>query len=647
MIRLLPVLLSVLLAEAGVQAQEAVPITTFTIADLEADLASLPLPSAVREDIPGLLEQAARAYDRGSPATAASFLDRFALAVLSLPGNVISSQRAEDLVRHAEFVSGALGARLELGGAFVGSGGAVIEVRDPNSPLYRSRLAIPPGAIARPTFVSISVSARVPANGALAFGGRGLILEPAGLELRQAATLEVPYGDLDQNDRLDGADFPASLLKVGAIDGVGRIAFPRRRIDRERQVQVVELYNFAAYWTVAWRWRPGVLTYKLSWPSEGVRTAPGFDMIALGNAVRSAVDVWASAMEAVGIRFQEVSPSQPAAIRFGFFSSNVPLSVLRSPEAARPGLVPGLARGLGDGAAQVYANENPLSAGEGFVVNFNGDFGSAASLVWTPGHDGAPSAVSIEAVAVHAIGHVLGLDDVPDAVQPPVMATNADLLKPEVCLSHQDIEAFQNLYGSLDPGAFPSCPHAAIDGLPGAFDFGSALTGSEPTETFALRSSGTGTLILHSIVAEGAFEIDATETRTTLRPGESTTFQVRFRPKEPGVSEGLVRILANAADSTVPVRLKGSSPYETPDCTLTPSLSRINAGESLSLIWSATGFPERAEISGIGAVAVGEGRVEIVPDTTTRYTLVVSNQAGTGTCEAVVEVARAASSDPV
>jgi hypothetical protein len=642
--RFLTVWISILLMPAGVFAQGPVPVTTFTITALESEIAALGLPNRARQELAGALDQASSAYLRGAGPSAISFLERFALLVQAQPANAVPPARAADFVRRVGFISDALRSGLRLGGETVGPSGAVLEVADPNSPAYRARLQIPAGAIDRPVFVSMSVRAELPANRALTFQGSGLVLGPPGLELGAAATLEFPYTDLDRDGTVDGTDFPAELLKVGAADAAGRIAFPRRRLDRESQTQAVEVFEFAAYWNVAWRWGSGVLTYKLTWPADGVARAS--DMTALGNAVRSGVEVWNRAIEPWGIRFEEVAQSQPAAVRFGFFSTRTPLSVINATGGSPAAVVPGLARGLGDGAAQVYARANPLTAGEGFAVTFNSDFGQGG-LSWTAGHLGDPSAVSIEAVTVHALGHVLGLDDVSDTVQPPVMATGADLLRPEVCLSAGDLDALSRLYGVRE--AFPACPHASIEDLPAAYDFGSVPADVAREESFTIRNRGTGTLLIRSIEATGPFEPRVDQTRMALRPGEATTFEVAFQPSGPGDLEGQVRVVSNSRDPSPVIGLRASAPYALPGCTLRPSLRSIVAGEPLTLGWSLLGHPDSAVVEpGIGPVAPGPGpgpgEVEIAPQASTTYTLRVSNPAGEAACTARVEVARAVSS---
>ena len=653
MIRLLPAFVLLLWMSPQALGQQTIQVSTFSIAELSQGIVPLPLPVTVRQELAILIDQAQRAYDRGARPSAVAFLGQFAGAVESEPESVIPAERAEALARRAGLVIEALEADLSLGGAEVGRDGAVLRIADTNSPLFGAQLTIPEGAIPRPTFVSMSVREAVPANRVLTFAGSGLVLGPERLQLSTPATLRLPYADENQDDVVDGTDFSATALKVGAVDSFGRIAFPRRVVDLENQVQTVQLYEFSSYWSAVWRWAPGVLTYKLSWPSGGVAVAPGFSMDALRDAVRSALNVWAPTMAQGGFTFQEVSESQPAAIRFGFFSSATPMSVFETPGALSSSeMLPGLARGLGDGAAQVYALENPLTAGEGFAVAFNSNFGATPetppSFYWTPRHEGDMSAVSIEAVAVHALGHVLGLDDIPDTVQPPVMATGADLLKPEVCLSPEDVEAVRELYRIPGSNAFPSCPHSGVAGLPGVYDFGVVPVGSDASHDLVLENGGTGTLVIRSIIVGGDFQVDVRETEFNLRAGESTAFSVRFAPTAPGSRDGLVSILSNAPGSPNLIQLSGSGPYEVPDCTLIPGPARITNGEPAALRWTVANQPETGSIDGdVGPVDLSLGSVPVAPVASTAYTMTVSNQAGTATCAATIEVTNEDSSEVV
>lgn len=647
--RLLTPLICLLIAplfEGSALAQREVPISTFTITALRDDVRSLSLPSSVRESLDDWLDPAEEAYRRGSQDSASSFLDGFRLAVESQPARVIPPARASEILTQALRISDALGAGYRLGGEEVGPGGLVLDVADPNSRLYRMRLRIPPGAVSDETFISVSAEDPAPRNRALTFPGGAVVLRPTGLVLSQPATLELPYGDEDRDGIVDGTDYPVRFLKAGVFDLAGRIAFPARALDTTLQVQRVEIYDFATYRNVAWRWTEGVLTYSFAWPEDGVALADGVAMGDLANAVRSALDVWSAVLAPAGIRFEEVPPNQPAAVRFGFFSSDVPLRVL-SASAGTPGLAPGLGRGLGDGAAQVYARENPLATGEGFAVIFNSDFGQSGgdALVWSSGHAGESNVVSIESVAVHAVGHVMGLDDVRDTLQPPVMATGADLMKPEVCLAVDDIAALYELY-RVDSSPLLPCPHARLGGLPEIFAFGQVPIDSVREADLSFQNLGTGTLLIGSVSVDGVFEVDTSRMRRTLRAGEGTGLVVLFPSGVSGPLEGSLRIATNATNSPAIIRLTGAHRDDLPDCTLTPSPVRVTSGELTTLRWTVSGNAAMAEVSsGVGRVDLSAGGVEIRPEATTRYTLTISGPAGTGSCGTTVVVEPARSSE--
>lgn len=627
-------------------AQEEIPISTFTITGLRDDVRSLSLPSAARANLDNWLDRAEEDYRRGSNEDAITALDGFRLAVESQPEVLIPPASGNDLLALALRVADALGEGYSLGGGQAGPAGLILDVADQNSPLYRTRLLIPPGAVSRETFVSLSVGTLTPRNRALTFPGPEVVLSPPGLALAEPATLELPYGDEDGDGVVDGTDYPARFLKAGVFDSAGRIAFPRRELDATRRVQRIEIYDFAAYRNVAWRWTQSVLTYSFAWPEEGVALASNVGMTDLAEAVRRALEVWSSVLVPAGVRFEEVPPNQPAAVRFGFFSPDVPLRVLDA-SAPTGALTRGLGRGLGDGAAQVYARENPLETGEGFAVIFNGDFGRSGddALAWTSGLAGDPNEVSIESVAVHALGHVMGLDDVPDMLQPPVMATGADLLKPEVCLAFEDIAALYDLYG-IDPSLLLPCPHARLGGLSEFFSFGQVPLDTEREAELSFQNVGTGTLLIGSVSVDGIFEVDTSQMRRVLPAGEATRLVVRFPPGVVGPQEGSVRIATNASRGPVTVRLTGSHREDMPGCTLMPSPLRVSSGELTTLRWTVSGSADSAEVSpGVGGVDLAAGGVEIRPEATTRYTLTVSGSAGTGTCGTTVVVEPARSSE--
>ena len=105
MSRFLPVLLCVLVFGSPTLAQDTARITSFTISELDSHIASLPLPSSVREDLGGLLEQAGRAYDRGASPLSVLLLEQFASAILAQPLNVVPAESAADLARRGSCFS--------------------------------------------------------------------------------------------------------------------------------------------------------------------------------------------------------------------------------------------------------------------------------------------------------------------------------------------------------------------------------------------------------------------------------------------------------------------------------------------------------------------------------------------------------------
>ena len=122
---------------------------------------------------------------------------------------------------------------------------------------------------------------------------------------------------------------------------------------------------------------------------------------------------------------------------------------------------------VGSGGALELTSAS-LDPGVAGVASFPGGFGFpyqidnaditfADGLTWSPGTDGDPTTVDFYAVALHEIGHILGLDHVADTSE----IMNATIFASD--LGDGDIDGAQFIYGT-DAGDPPADPPPDDDG---------------------------------------------------------------------------------------------------------------------------------------------------------------------------------------
>ena len=580
--RLLSLGISGLVAASALVAQPVVPISTFSITGLNAKVASTSLPDGTKASLISKLDNAQAAYSSGRSNAVVGILGAFGQEVAAQRGKHIPSSTADEFTLAANWIVLALHSGAHLGGSEVGTDGAVLQVSDPNSPAFGAQLTIPANALATPSFISLTVADEKPDNPILTVPGSGLALGPEGLALSAPATLTIPYPDANADGIVDGTNIRVEFLKVGMQDALGRISFPPRSLDTKNHTQSVQISHFSFYWNVGWYWgNGGTLTYKFLWPEGGVRIAPGYDLDALKEGVRQAIHDWEPAIQEAGFTFQEVPADQPASFQFAFFDPWSPMVLDGNIYAQDVSGVGFVFEGsfYGEWPRQpvwVYSNGGAGAAGAWFDIRFNTDFGfysGGPNLAWTADTNGSSSAISIQAVAVHAIGHVLGLNDTAETPQPPVMAALADLSSPQICLFPADHNNLRNLY-ALPPSQSLVCPHAGIAVTPSSFDFGTVFTGAATATTITIRNNGTGTLIVDGIsITSGDFELYTSSLASYVRPGRTTAFTINFAPSGAGPRQAAVWVYSNAPASAILITVTGTGAIPMPDLKITKSAS--------------------------------------------------------------------------
>jgi len=99
--------------------------------------------------------------------------------------------------------------------AAVGSGGGVVEITDPENPLYGARVIIPQDALSKSTTISIeqrSVPAELPPDYMLA--GPCVDFGPDGSIFNKQVDIMLPYHDRDSDGMIDGTAVAESLAGV-------------------------------------------------------------------------------------------------------------------------------------------------------------------------------------------------------------------------------------------------------------------------------------------------------------------------------------------------------------------------------------------------------------------------------------------------
>jgi hypothetical protein len=89
--------------------------------------------------------------------------------------------------------------------------------------------------------------------------------------------------------------------------------------------------------------------------------------------------------------------------------------------------------------------------------------------------------------------------------------------------------------------------------------FGSVDTGASATQSVTVTNTGTGNVIISSILAAGTgFSLSGAGTPATLTPTQSLTFGVIFSPTVAGNAAGAVTVASNASGSPATIALSGT-----------------------------------------------------------------------------------------
>ncbi|HEY0520540.1 MAG TPA: peroxidase family protein, partial [Ilumatobacteraceae bacterium] len=153
-----------------------------------------------------------------------------------------------------------------------------------------------------------------------------------------------------------------------------------------------------------------------------------------------------------------------------------------------------------------------------------------------------------------------------------------------------NMEQAQFTDGTVDLTSLTAAEPAATLSADAA-SFGSTTTGTPgATQTFAIGSTGTGTLVVSSVTLTGTnadqFSITA-NTCAAVSPGASCTLSVQFLPTSAGPKTATLTIASNAPDSPATVTLTGTgtAAASAPDA---PTIGTATAGAGQATVnWTA------------------------------------------------------------
>jgi len=337
----------------------------------------------------------------------------------------------------------------------VGPAGGTITVTDASSPLFGVKLEIPAGALSQSVQIGINPDGSAPTVANAIAVGSAVELRPPDLTFATPAVLSLPYPDRDGDGLVDDPNntgMEPEFLQILFFDppsqSWGYISSAARP---EANVVVGKITHFSVY-----RWFFGRFqsnsTIKFSFGSLPTNRAPGVTDEAVKQSVKNALMTWQVELARSGITIVEAGPSERPDVTFSW--SNNPILF----ENAFSGFVPPKCRNN-----VIAAITLRLTGVVTMPVEFNDKVlcqendGTVDSLfAWTSDASEPPGTGSIEATALHEIGHVLGLnhpcDECINTVPLPGFAPavmNGGGGAPLIQLLPRDQQAYRDLYGLI------------------------------------------------------------------------------------------------------------------------------------------------------------------------------------------------------
>jgi len=312
------------------------------------------------------------------------------------------------------------------GAALISFSGGVVEVVDSESPLYGARLEIPPGALNNPAIISVNESSvHPPLPDGWGGGDIPIELQPSGIYFSEPANLIIPTNGITERNFFfyDENEQSWNLLDTLFNDLFNQF---------EVKIQHFSIINWlCAQAGSNCRAFIGCSTIKY-WINPYSNHAPGYSASQITNAIKNAINEWAVALNG-RLYFIETTNESEANIKF-FWSASYYLFYYYN--TLRPNT-----EALGHTAADLSGR---------MLIRFND---GNDQIRWVADNSSSSGGIPIEFVALHEIGHALGLshrcpsgsNTCDTCITGPVMAPNAG----DFChLTSNDIARIQSLYSS-------------------------------------------------------------------------------------------------------------------------------------------------------------------------------------------------------
>lgn len=311
--------------------------------------------------------------------------------------------------------------------AVIGPGGGTVEVTNPSSPLFRTKIVIPPGALDSDIPITIrTLPALPPLAGGAKFGGPSIDFGPTGLVFKSPVSVTIPYADTDGDGIIDNTNVPEEFLPAyfhDDLNGLWVLSPNRITQDTVSKTVTLEVTHFTG-------WVPFFLCLRRA----DLETCVNPERLPQGNilyfvendsshltdqenilarqAIGAAFESWNRSLTFFGIntRFVPTTDSNSADIFLKWLTVNEVLSEL-----------------LFDPREFVFAETRPdratgLGVTHGFLrtiyLNDRDDFWNLSGLSPTGvfpldcgAGPGKREIVDLQAVVTHEIGHLFDLPD--------------------------------------------------------------------------------------------------------------------------------------------------------------------------------------------------------------------------------------------